>query len=560
MAHGTLLRTCAMAHHPNHPNHRHPPHRHHRQGVMNKVPSNYWRLITLLVLVSGFLYKNFLVAFNLLPPLSPSTTTITTTTTTGAVQHQSPPPMITKTDHRPQRQQQEEQPQPLPQPQPQQNSTFTICLLLKDDNVILNEWLAYHYHTMNLRHLIVAIDPSSTTSPSFIFQQWRQIFGLEVEEWTDHDFMPDFFLQGRYHEIPHDYIKITNRTHGSIWHTSAGVTNINIIEQELQVINNHRFRQVYFLHKCAQSLRQRQDEKEQQQQHQQAQNDSFVPSSNSSRNSSSPTNCTATRTTTTNTTTIPQEEEEDEESTTSTTISSSSSSSLVSSSVWMAHIDTDEYIVINPRLRARQPPFLQSILPSRPYPSSLFHFLEAYPTKYPNRIQVKCIAMGMIRFGAVEEEKEEKEDATTTTIKWNRSHFETLRWRYYGAAGTTVNQKVILDIANMPHNDPLFHELAYSIHRPSIEQCPEFPSDHRASIVNKFQKYPLSVNHYLGSYERYSSRTDVRRNPVLYQKFANASAYGGGGKDDDWLSGWLDSFIETHGQERVARVLKDYLL
>jgi hypothetical protein len=206
--------------------------------------------------------------------------------------------------------------------------------------------------------------------------------------------------------------------------------------------------------------------------------------------------------------------------------------------------------VINPRLRARKPPFLQSILPSRPYPSSLFHFLEAYPTKYPNRIRRKCIAMAMIRFGAVED-KVDATTTTTTTTTWNRSHFETLRWRYHGAAATTVNQKVILDIANMPHNDRLFHELAYSIHRPSLDQ--------RASIVNKFQKYPLSVNHYLGSYERYSSRTDVRRNPVLYQKFANASAYGGG-KDDDWLSGWLDSFIETHGQERVSRVLKDYLL
>jgi hypothetical protein len=41
--------------------------------------------------------------------------------------------------------------------------------LIKDDNDILNEWIAYRYHFLNLRHMIVAVDPISATSPCGFF-------------------------------------------------------------------------------------------------------------------------------------------------------------------------------------------------------------------------------------------------------------------------------------------------------------------------------------------------------------------------------------------------------
>lgn len=64
---------------------------------------------------------------------------------------------------------------------------FSACLLTMDDNHFLIEWLAYHYHVLPLRHLIVAVDPKSMTSPSSIFDRWRQ-HGMEIEEWSDKDF------------------------------------------------------------------------------------------------------------------------------------------------------------------------------------------------------------------------------------------------------------------------------------------------------------------------------------------------------------------------------------
>lgn len=52
-------------------------------------------------------------------------------------------------------------------------NSMAACLLVMDDNHFLIEWLAYHYHVLPLRHLIVAVDPRSRTNPSHILDRWR---------------------------------------------------------------------------------------------------------------------------------------------------------------------------------------------------------------------------------------------------------------------------------------------------------------------------------------------------------------------------------------------------
>jgi len=47
--------------------------------------------------------------------------------------------------------------------------------------------VVYHYHVLPLRHMIVAVDPRSKTSPTHIFNQWRKR-GVYIEEWGDRDF------------------------------------------------------------------------------------------------------------------------------------------------------------------------------------------------------------------------------------------------------------------------------------------------------------------------------------------------------------------------------------
>jgi hypothetical protein len=80
-----------------------------------------------------------------------------------------------------------EDPLPNIDPPPDGYETFSGCMLLMDDNHRLAENLAYHYHVLPLRYLIVATDPRARTSPTFLLNQWRKK-GMYIEEWTDVDF------------------------------------------------------------------------------------------------------------------------------------------------------------------------------------------------------------------------------------------------------------------------------------------------------------------------------------------------------------------------------------
>lgn len=70
------------------------------------------------------------------------------------------------------------------------DNVFSACLLTMDDSHFLIEWIAYHYHTLPLRNLIVAVDPYSKTSPSAILDKWRQHGMMNITEWKDEDYMP----------------------------------------------------------------------------------------------------------------------------------------------------------------------------------------------------------------------------------------------------------------------------------------------------------------------------------------------------------------------------------
>ena len=67
---------------------------------------------------------------------------------------------------------------------------FSACLLIKDDNHLLNEWIAYHYLVLPLKYLIVAVDPTSKTSPLSILQKWNNDPDMDVSitMWQDEDY------------------------------------------------------------------------------------------------------------------------------------------------------------------------------------------------------------------------------------------------------------------------------------------------------------------------------------------------------------------------------------
>jgi hypothetical protein len=68
-------------------------------------------------------------------------------------------------------------------------------LIIKDDNVLLPEWLAYHYAVMPLRHLVVAADPLSLTSPKPILDAFKeQLPDFSFDLWTGNH----YWIEGRW--------------------------------------------------------------------------------------------------------------------------------------------------------------------------------------------------------------------------------------------------------------------------------------------------------------------------------------------------------------------------
>lgn len=60
---------------------------------------------------------------------------------------------------------------------------FSACLLVKDDNHFLIEWLSYHYHVLSLRHLSILQDPTSATSPFPILDRWKN--RINIQQFSD---------------------------------------------------------------------------------------------------------------------------------------------------------------------------------------------------------------------------------------------------------------------------------------------------------------------------------------------------------------------------------------
>ena len=69
------------------------------------------------------------------------------------------------------------------------NESFSACLLVMDENFRLYEWLAYHYHVLPLRYLVIASDPRSKQSPEPVLELFRQHLNMTILLWNDTDFL-----------------------------------------------------------------------------------------------------------------------------------------------------------------------------------------------------------------------------------------------------------------------------------------------------------------------------------------------------------------------------------
>ena len=49
------------------------------------------------------------------------------------------------------------------------------CLMFKDDNVLLQEWIAYHYTVLPLRYLVIGIDVGNQEDPNDVLRRWTNL-------------------------------------------------------------------------------------------------------------------------------------------------------------------------------------------------------------------------------------------------------------------------------------------------------------------------------------------------------------------------------------------------
>ena len=52
---------------------------------------------------------------------------------------------------------------------------FGACLMVKDDNDLLYEWIAYHYTVLSLRYLVIGSDVGSTQNVSSVLSRWNNV-------------------------------------------------------------------------------------------------------------------------------------------------------------------------------------------------------------------------------------------------------------------------------------------------------------------------------------------------------------------------------------------------
>lgn len=351
------------------------------------------------------------------------------------------------------------------------SEVVSACLLIKDDNDLLNEWIAYHFFATNLRYLVVAVDPESTQSPLPSLKKWYENTDLNVTVWSDKDFMPTDFLEKGYH-IPPRFI--SGNASASKWH--EGFEDPEKVRADRIKINNHRFRQKRFLAKCLRHMKS-------------------------------------------------------------------------TGRTWTFHVDTDEYITINPIIRKSQSAF--GFVPSPESPGYIWTLLKRIQSRGKLRkpVNYPCISMPRLLFGSTESEPSLN---GTAPYPFQINLFETLRWQYHASyidKERNAQPKVMVDVSAIDIHDEMFGNKVFSIHRPSKKLCRRIDQISFHSV----EKYPFTVNHYIGTWERYKARNDTRRSRRFYDYKAQVKD----GKDT-FLHTWLKGFVRAHGYDQSVLLLNNY--
>jgi Glycosyl transferase family 2 len=381
---------------------------------------------------------------------------------------------------------------------PMNGESFSACLLWMDDNFRLTEWVAYHYYMLKLRHIVVAVDPRSRTNPWDVLHKWKA--RMTVEVWT------------------HD----------------ANFTDLNLTLTDGDSLKEkrrkHIRRQATFYQACAMHLK-------------------------------------------------------------------------ALNRTWTSFHDSDEFLVVTPQANVSQQSIAQR-------PGAVLRILQKYGRQQQQLLLQQqaargvnvsshaaqaertntslsvapaaigngtareggenstlvvvardwvqwfsakpCMAIPRKLFSAVPSSHEDVTNQVPSVVPAHQ--FDTLKYRYQATpaapSATDGIAKSLVDLARLPRN-AVSASNGGSAHRP-------FKSD--AICTHAYPPngvLPLVIHHYLGSWEAFSYRDDVRKGGLrTREKWEERSALKAGGINDG-ARPWIRGFVKMVGNDAAVELLKD---
>ena len=173
---------------------------------------------------------------------------------------------------------------------------------------------------------------------------------------------------------------------------------------------------------------------------------------------------------------------------------------------------------------------------------TIFDYTNQHQKEEPWKSE-PCYLMPRTLFSAIESTPDAIQDTGVQQYGFDPKHFTTLRYYKHGEKGSWLDSKfdkVIIDLSRIEKKE--IRRAMVNIHAP-LNRC-GYPFKY-------YETGLLRVHHYLGSWEQYTARSDVRRDR---NKF-DLSAFVNKGTDYQ-LQGWLKRFVEMVGVEKSKKLLQ----
>jgi hypothetical protein len=204
---------------------------------------------------------------------------------------------------------------------------------------------------------------------------------------------------------------------------------------------------------------------------------------------------------------------------------------------------TPKYIKAANEIRKALPTYLSSH-------KTIFEYLHDQKMKPESRHSTIfqdeiCHLMVRLYFSAIENDPETMErGANVSQYGIDYTRFSTIRYFHHDertAFGMNRFGKVLVNLKKTPWKE--IDRDMHSIHQPNSPSCSEPLKPYINGIVR--------VHHYLGSWEQYISREDVRRTKEKYEE-GNSANDG----EDYQIQDWLHRFVQVVGVDKSKKLLQ----